>query len=50
MSISTEELAYDLINHLNHIGQYSEFVNWMVERGWGAEEVEEQMEAISEGI
>jgi len=48
MSIEVEELANEMINHLNEIGRYSEFLLWMKERGWDIDEVEEKMNEIVE--
>lgn len=44
-----DEMAQDLINFLNEMGQYTAFVDWMVERGSEEDEIEECLNKIEEG-
>jgi len=39
-----QEIAQEMLNYLNEVGQYQSFINWAEERGFDIEELEQDIE------
>ncbi len=50
MDDEIKEMAQEMINYLNEMGQYTQFIDWMEERGHDRNDVESTITKIEDDL